>query len=116
MCVVCSVLSNTSRPVDVMSSSYRPCSFRAGAQLHVAGMLDQLEGARRHMDGLVMAVARCRAPRLIVEPCRARCVAFEAVRNTDEARRQGRRKMRHANESGANVSTQQPRSASTAEI
>ena len=32
-------------------------------------------------------------------------VDIEAVRNTDEARRQGRRKMRHGNESGANVST-----------
>jgi hypothetical protein len=41
-------------------------------------------------------------------------VDIEAVRNTDEARRQGRRKMRHGNEDGANVSTQQPRSVSTA--
>jgi hypothetical protein len=35
-------------------------------------------------------------------------VEIEAVRNTDEARLQGRRKMRARNESGAKVSTQQP--------
>jgi hypothetical protein len=40
-------------------------------------------------------------------------VDIEAVRNTDEARRQGRRKMRDGNESGAKVSTQQSRSVST---
>jgi hypothetical protein len=35
-------------------------------------------------------------------------VELEAVRNTDEARLKGRRKMRARNESGAKVSTQQP--------
>jgi len=36
-------------------------------------------------------------------------VEIEAVRNTDEARRQGRRKIRAGNESGVKVSTQQSR-------
>jgi hypothetical protein len=35
-------------------------------------------------------------------------VELETVRNTDEARLQGRRKMRERDESGAKVSTQQP--------
>jgi hypothetical protein len=40
-------------------------------------------------------------------------VDIEAVRNTDEARLQGRRKMRAANESGAKVSTPHPTAVST---
>jgi hypothetical protein len=40
-------------------------------------------------------------------------VDIEAVRNTDEARLQGRRKMRAGNESGAKVSTLQPSAVST---
>ena len=40
-------------------------------------------------------------------------VEFEAVRNTDDARLRGRRRMRAENESGANVSKQQPGKVST---
>jgi hypothetical protein len=73
---------------------------RSGAVEMIAGGVDALGLSAK----LANSIGRSNTLHKTYAP-----VDIEAVRNTDEARRQGRRKMRH----GANASIQQPRSVST---
>src|SRR5262249_41012436 len=77
---------------------------RSGAMEAIAGGADAIGLSAK----LANSIGRSNALHKTYAP-----VDIEAVRNTDKARLQGRRKMRYGNESGASVSTQQPRSVST---
>jgi hypothetical protein len=77
---------------------------RSGAVEAIAGGADAVGLAAK----LANSIGRSNALHKTYAP-----VDIEAVRNTDDARRRGRLKMRQGNESGANVSTQQPQCVST---